>query len=622
MCVRSTQCALHLLHELDGYQGLRLHIGIGAGDCLLLNVGGLVNRWEFVVAGPPLKQMGIAEGAAGGGEVCVSPQVHDLAGRWCHSEPAAGGEAYVVRQVTRPLPPQPTMLHQQRTEAGVRAMRSKAETLRRCRSMSNLLDCLSRHVPTSPAAGAAGAAAMAAMAAATAVEAAAAESVPAAAGAAAAAAAWSPDALVLPPMPSVAAPRGLLPPVMPLLARVALSPGAASVVSCLPAVPSPRLGSPSPLLSSAHASPAYSASGSGADGSGAGGSGAGEAGACESQATPLVSSPAVFAVTSPTAAGAATPPLPHTVPSVTVRVDAPVVAAAVAPTPSPDAGPTLPAALGAGMLGSSVHSASQGAGAAPARREKLDSFRAKRDRLQEMVTLTGGRAEAIAQVERLLAGYVPGGIQQQLRGSLSHAIREMRRASVLFVNLPDEELDWAAPRFARRARRQRRGEEEQGYEDEGSEEEEEEAEEEEAQEEEEEAAAQARIQALLVHTQEVLQCMQSELYRHEGQLRQFLVEDKGTTFIGVFGLYPFAHENDPELAVRCALGIARGLNRMGVRCRIGVTTGMVFAGASAAAFTAALAAGVSLVVRVFVRPSVPACTFVAAHRPRRQRRAL
>ncbi|MFN4114826.1 MAG: hypothetical protein ACK4GD_12900, partial [Sphingomonadaceae bacterium] len=91
MCVRSTQCALHLLHELDGYQGLRLHIGIGAGDCLLLNVGGLVNRWEFVVAGPPLKQMGIAEGAAGGGEVCVSPQVHDLAGRWCHSEPAAGG---------------------------------------------------------------------------------------------------------------------------------------------------------------------------------------------------------------------------------------------------------------------------------------------------------------------------------------------------------------------------------------------------------------------------------------------------------------------------------------------------------------------------------------------------
>ena len=47
----------------------------------------------------------------------------------------------------------------------------------------------------------------------------------------------------------------------------------------------------------------------------------------------------------------------------------------------------------------------------------------------------------------------------------------------------------------------------------------------------------------------------------------------------VFGLYPFAHENDPLLATRCAMAIRARLRRQcSMACKVGVTTGRVFAG--------------------------------------------
>ena len=54
------------------------------------------------------------------------------------------------------------------------------------------------------------------------------------------------------------------------------------------------------------------------------------------------------------------------------------------------------------------------------------------------------------------------------------------------------------------------------------------------------------------------------------------MDDKGTTLIGVFGLYP-AHDNDPFLSIKCALSIVNSLEEKGIQAKVGITTGTVFA---------------------------------------------
>ena len=38
--------------------------------------------------------------------------------------------------------------------------------------------------------------------------------------------------------------------------------------------------------------------------------------------------------------------------------------------------------------------------------------------------------------------------------------------------------------------------------------------------------------------------VQDSVYMYEGTINKFLVDDKGSTLIAVFGLPPLAHEND------------------------------------------------------------------------------
>jgi hypothetical protein len=47
------------------------------------------------------------------------------------------------------------------------------------------------------------------------------------------------------------------------------------------------------------------------------------------------------------------------------------------------------------------------------------------------------------------------------------------------------------------------------------------------------------------------------LYQYDGVVRQFLVDDKGSVLIGVFGTPPNAHENDPARAVLAAMLIQK-----------------------------------------------------------------
>ncbi|CAJ1373022.1 unnamed protein product [Effrenium voratum] len=57
---------------------LTLHIGVGFGPLKLLQLGGLLDRWEFCAAGQPLEEVAIAEPLAKPGETVVSPSVREL----------------------------------------------------------------------------------------------------------------------------------------------------------------------------------------------------------------------------------------------------------------------------------------------------------------------------------------------------------------------------------------------------------------------------------------------------------------------------------------------------------------------------------------------------------------
>mmetsp|Transcript_43719 Transcript_43719/g.103237 ORF Transcript_43719/g.103237 Transcript_43719/m.103237 type:complete len:1247 (-) Transcript_43719:28-3768(-) len=59
---------------VDGVQ-LHLHIGVGFGELSILQVGGLLDRWEYCAAGVPLAEVAIGEEMAKPGQVVVSPSV-------------------------------------------------------------------------------------------------------------------------------------------------------------------------------------------------------------------------------------------------------------------------------------------------------------------------------------------------------------------------------------------------------------------------------------------------------------------------------------------------------------------------------------------------------------------
>ncbi|CAJ1343015.1 unnamed protein product [Effrenium voratum] len=84
--LRACACCIEIhkrLHMFDtGVDNVRLclHIGVGCGEVTILQVGGRlppetrVPRLEYIIAGPPLEQISIAEPLASNGETCLSPQ--------------------------------------------------------------------------------------------------------------------------------------------------------------------------------------------------------------------------------------------------------------------------------------------------------------------------------------------------------------------------------------------------------------------------------------------------------------------------------------------------------------------------------------------------------------------
>lgn len=78
--------------------------------------------------------------------------------------------------------------------------------------------------------------------------------------------------------------------------------------------------------------------------------------------------------------------------------------------------------------------------------------------------------------------------------------------------------------------------------------------------------------------QKMIRELQDVLYHYEGSFVTLSVDEKGMKLLAVFGLPPMAHEDDPVRAVLAARQMLERLTRLGVECSIGVTTGRAFCG--------------------------------------------
>lgn len=130
-----------------------------------------------------------------------------------------------------------------------------------------------------------------------------------------------------------------------------------------------------------------------------------------------------------------------------------------------------------------------------------------------------------AEGEKALRAYLPGAILARLSAGHKGWLAELRRITVLFINLPS--LSYHTP---------------------------------------------------LERAQQIIQRLQGILYHYEGSLNKLSVDDKGTTLIAALGLPPFAHEDDAARGVQVALAMQEALSDSAEAHGIGIATGWAFCG--------------------------------------------
>jgi class 3 adenylate cyclase len=124
-----------------------------------------------------------------------------------------------------------------------------------------------------------------------------------------------------------------------------------------------------------------------------------------------------------------------------------------------------------------------------------------------------------------LRAFIPGAIRTRLDAGQTDWLAELRRVTVLFINLPD--FNDHTP---------------------------------------------------LEQAQEAMMALQTNLYRYEGSINKISVDDKGASLVAALGLPPLAHEDDGIRGVRAAMAMQAELRKLGMRSAIDVTTGQAFCG--------------------------------------------
>lgn len=78
--------------------------------------------------------------------------------------------------------------------------------------------------------------------------------------------------------------------------------------------------------------------------------------------------------------------------------------------------------------------------------------------------------------------------------------------------------------------------------------------------------------------QHLVSSVQRIIARYEGSINTLHVDEKGAMLLAVFGLPPLSHVDDALRGVRTALACQEVFHKRGERCAIGVTTGQAFCG--------------------------------------------
>lgn len=151
---------------------------------------------------------------------------------------------------------------------------------------------------------------------------------------------------------------------------------------------------------------------------------------------------------------------------------------------------------------------------------------ARLERVREPLPLRALSTPALGpEAEPALRAYIPAIIATRIAAGQTRWLSELRRVTVLFINLPS----WT----------------------EG---------------------------APLEKAQTTMRAVQTILERYEGTLTRVGADDKGTTLLAAFGLPLLAHEDDPYRATQAALEIQAVLAAEGLRGSIGITTGRAYCG--------------------------------------------
>ncbi|ORM40335.1 Adenylate cyclase 2 [Babesia sp. Xinjiang] len=101
-CALALKCCEELhktLHEfptnIEG-KTLSMHIGMGFGKICVIHVGGLMERWDFVIAGKPLEEIAVAEPLASTGQTVMSRSVYEVMSNHLEVDKIEGHEDYFV----------------------------------------------------------------------------------------------------------------------------------------------------------------------------------------------------------------------------------------------------------------------------------------------------------------------------------------------------------------------------------------------------------------------------------------------------------------------------------------------------------------------------------------------
>ncbi len=129
--LQAAQCGLEARQQLNNYRlgeslSLSLKLAIGAGEVQMMHLGGVFDRWEFLVSGEPISQVGEVGKELRSGEIVLSPEawalIEDAAEIVAEEQPSTGPTIRLrkLNQVPSPNPLTPPRL----PETAVAALRA------------------------------------------------------------------------------------------------------------------------------------------------------------------------------------------------------------------------------------------------------------------------------------------------------------------------------------------------------------------------------------------------------------------------------------------------------------------------------------------------------------------